>query len=133
MRRALLCFPLTCLILASGCQKINFDQTLTIGKGDHYAEVEFKAPSSDRTVRVTAECDTPVTVYAVLMDYKADAVSALLRKKSLLQKLGGEENTKEASFEAEVPAGKGFVILVVPVKKPEKEIEVKLTAKARER
>jgi hypothetical protein len=131
MRRLFLPVLYVCLLLASGCQKINFNQTLTIGKDDKYAEVEFKAPSKDRTVQVTAECNVPVNVYVVLMDNKAEAVTTLLEKKELRKKLASEVKTKDASFDAEVPAGKGFAVLIAPVEKPKEDLKVELKVKAR--
>lgn len=128
MRRLIVPLLFACLLLTAGCQK-NFDQKLTIKKGELYAEAEFKAPKKEQSVKVTAGCDVPISVYVILMDDKEGAVRALLKEQQPKKTMAEEEKTKEASFEATIPAGKGFAVLVRPVEKGDKDIEVELKVK----
>jgi hypothetical protein len=130
MRRLLLSLVGLCVLLSAGCQSLSYETTITIEKGSPYQETEFKGPKSEQKVTATISSDEPVSLYLVLMDNKDEAVNALLQKRKPTKPLAAKEETKEATLEATIPAGKPFAILIRPVES-KKDIEVKLDVKGK--
>src|SRR5262249_16457161 len=126
MRRLL--FPLAGLVLVvtAGCKSSQFAEGRTLTKDGRFVEVEFKAPKSDRTVSVSvSNGDVAVRVYLVLADDKDEAINAILKGKNPRRILA--DGAKD--MEGKVPGGKPFVVLIRPVKPPEKEVDLRVLVK----
>jgi hypothetical protein len=130
MRRLCLTLAGMCFVFASGCQKLDYQGTIKIEAGTTYHETEFKGPKSEQKVQVSVKSGEPVTVYVLLGDDKDEAINAMRDKRTVRKLLASEEKTKEATLEATVPAGKPFVVLLLPADQ-KKDVEVKIDVKAK--
>jgi hypothetical protein len=128
MRRS---FPLLAgvLLLSAGCGKIDYEQTVAIPKDEQLVQVEFKAPSADKKVKVAARSEGgPVSVYLTLFDDLGEVTEAVRQKAKPRKAIATAEKTSEATIEGTIPAGKPFVVLVHR-EEPGDEIKVKLDVK----
>jgi len=126
MRRLLLPLAGLLLVVTAGCNSSQFEKGLTLPKDARYLEVEFRAPKSNRTVSVSvSNGDLAVRVYLMLADDKDEAINAILKGKNPRRILA--EGDK--AIEGKVPGGKPFVVLIRPVKPPEKEVELRVVVK----
>jgi hypothetical protein len=129
MRRFLAC-GLPLLLLASGCSGFSYEGTLTIARGETYAEAEFKPARESQKLAISVTSEQPVSVYAVLADDKADAAHRLRDQKEPRVVLDSTDAATDNYFLLEVPAGKGLILFVVR-KKAGDDLEVKLAAKSK--
>lgn len=121
MRRLLLVMLGSCLLSLTACKGTTVERTLKLTKGEVYREIEFKAARSERTIKVKATSTPALRILVVLADDKADAINALLKKKTPRSLATGEGNV-----EAKIPAGKAFVVLLQPAEPPTQDVEVQL-------
>lgn len=128
MRRLCVGFVGICVLLLSGCKKLDYQNSITVEKGSGYHESEFKAAKNEQEMQAAVKADETVSVYLVLGDDKDEAINALRVKRAPRKVLASEEKTKEATLKAKVPAGKPFVLLIVPLDR-EKAVKVDLDIK----
>ena len=128
MRRLLVPLVGLCLPFLAGCQRMAYEKSFTIEKELPYHETEFKGAKSEQKVKVTATGSEPVSIYLILSDNREQAINALCKGRKPLRSLAGEEGMKDATLEGTIPAGKAFVVLILPAD-PGKETEVKLDVK----
>jgi hypothetical protein len=124
------------ILVASGCQKLNFEKTYNVGQNLVSEQIIFSAPAYDQKVTVTIEpVSGPVSAYLMKSsDHKA-VDDALNHQKepspSLL--LGSRVSPKNGpaeaySFDATVPAKTEYVLLLKAGLKST-EVKVKVVGK----
>jgi hypothetical protein len=119
LRLALL---LAALILAGGCQRLNFEQTKDLAPvtAEWY---DFDPPRYDQKVLVTVTpSDGPVSAYLVRSDDLEKVQRALDRKETppasqVIASKEGKDKAEELTFEATVPAKTPYALLLYATKK----------------
>jgi hypothetical protein len=126
--RPFLLFVLAALLLAGGCQKLNFEQTISL-KPIVVKEYSFDAPAYQQKVTVTvAPVTTGVSAY-LCKESDKDAVERALQaeKEPAASQLLGSRVSKGGpdtySFDATIPAKTSYTLFL---KGGPKETEVKL-------
>lgn len=132
MRRFL--FPAVALALLTllGCQRLNYEQTYSLDEGVAYQTAKFDAPRGDQRLTVTAtSTKEPVNVFIVLAEDENEGIRAVSRRTNPKKVLGGQENAKEISFDATIPAKKEFILFVCTAKGARRITDVKISVKGR--
>ena len=120
------------LLILAGCQRLNYEHTFDLDGGIAYHRARFDAPRGDQKVTVTAtSTKEPVTVFLVLADDEKEGERAADRRIKPEKALGGQENAKEISFEATIPAKKEFVVFLCTANGAGRITDVKLSVKGR--
>jgi hypothetical protein len=132
MRRTFSIFSvlLAGLFLTAGCQRLNYEKTVTVGPGNSEVLV-IDPPSVNQDVKVDFKSSKePVSVYIVLEE-NAEAVKQktdLGGKPEADKIIAGKEKVMEGTVEGKVPAKKGYQIIIGGATK-DTEVTVKVTGK----
>jgi hypothetical protein len=130
MRRLCVLLAGLCVLFAPGCQKTSYQLSVVVEKGAPYHETEFKALKSEQIIVADVKCDATVNVYLLSADDKDEAINDLRNQRAPRTVLASGRKSTELTLEAKVPAGKPYVILIVPEERG-KEVKVDLDVKGK--
>lgn len=118
------CGLLVVLALAAGCQRLNYDKTITIDPGAPFT-VNWDPPRYDQKLTVTVTSPgRPVSAYLVKESDQEAATKALQEGKKPPAALASQENAEEINLSATIPAKTGFTLVLVSNRKAEVRVKV---------
>jgi hypothetical protein len=129
MRRLSLGALAVLLLVLAGCQRLNFEKEATLDADPLMYEID--GPSSEMKISVKVEAEKPVNVWVVLEDDKESASNEVSGGNKPAKSLAGQEDTKDAEFEATIPAKKNFIVFVGQAKKTRGSAKVKVNVKSK--
>ncbi len=114
------------VLTLSGCSKVDYTNEKEISKTEPF-NIEIDAPKSSQTVKVTINASEPVMA-CVVLSKEAKAVEEFLdRNKMPKEALGSMDGSAEGTFEAKIPSGENYRVLVIP--KGNKKTKVTVSVK----
>jgi hypothetical protein len=122
-----------CLVLAAGCGKVNLEKSATLEPGDFKA-ITIDAPRSEQKVSVSAtSTGAPIDVYIAL---EGDPDTALKLAEDLARGskppasvIASKQKATEATFDAVIPARKGYSVLLVNGSTKKADVNIKIAGK----
>ena len=108
----LACGLLVCLLPATGCQRLEDERTVQL-EGGVPKSVQYDPPRYAQKLAVTASSPGgPVSVYLVKAEDAEAGLNTLAADGTPRDVLAKQENTREASLGADIPAKTGFALLI---------------------
>jgi hypothetical protein len=127
------CLALVTVTLAlPGCQKLNHQETVTVGppgSDNAIKTIEFSSSRNNRKVIVTARSETPVSVYLAL-DVNIDNLHKRLENQQSVtidDALTKQEKVKEAKLEATVAGKSKFFVVIANESNKEAAVNLQVT------
>jgi len=100
-------------LLQSGCNsRLSFSKTIDLGLGDDY-HLMIDPPKYDQNVTVSfTSSDSPINIFVILKNDENSVTSSLAKEKTPPNALSHQENVKEGTLEAKVPAKNEAVVVL---------------------
>jgi len=116
------------LLATMGCQKLNYEKTISIDIGE-VQSILIDAPKRDQKVSVAISSpDSAVNVCVVLEKDQGAAKKSLLDGKKPAEALANKDKVKDDTLEASIPGGSDFAVLLSGAAKST-QVKVKITGR----